>query len=342
VARALGIASLFFAGWLVLWLATDIILLAFIALLLAVALATPAAAISRRSRLTHGLALALVAFSLVAVLAAGLWVLGEQIVQQVEAFVADLPALLDRLQAAAQRLPGGSFLLERLDDVDPGELADPAIVGQAAGFLGGLVDVAVRIAFVVFLALFLAGKPAMYRDGLVRLAPRRSQGRAKEVLDQLGTTLQGWVLGQLVSMLLVGILVTVTLFLLGIPYALLLGLFAGIAELVPLFGPLIAYIPTVIVAFFADPQLAIWVTVLWIVIQQLEGNVIQPMVQRWAVDLPMALTVVAVLLGGTIFGPLGYFIGTPLMALVLVSIKMLYLHDVRGQHVELPGGEEEG
>jgi predicted PurR-regulated permease PerM len=342
VARALGIASLVLAGWLVLWLATDVVLLAFIALLLAVALATPAAAIAKRSPLSHALALALVVASLVATVAAGLWVLGEQVVQQLEALIADLPALLERLQLSAQRIPGGAFLLERLDEVDPLELADPTLVGQAAGFLGGLVDVAVRVAFVVFLALFLAAKPATYREGLVRLVPHASQRRARTVLDGLGKTLQGWVLGQLVSMLLVGSLVSVTLLLLGVPYALLLGLFAGLAELVPLFGPLFAYIPTVIVAFFTDPTLAIWVTALWLVIQVLEGNVIQPMVQRWAVDLPMALTVIAVLLGGTLFGPLGYFIGTPLMALVLVAVKMLYLHDVRGQHVELPGGNEEG
>jgi predicted PurR-regulated permease PerM len=338
----LGLASLVLAGWLLVWQALDILLLGFIGVLLAVALATPAAAIARTTRMPHWLALVLVTGTLLALIATAAWFAGDQLVKQLAGFVEDLPQILARLQGFLQDTPVGEWLLERLENAEPADIAGVGMVGQVGEALVWTFELLIRVVFVVFLALFLAAAPGKYRRGLVRLAPSHAQRRTGEVLDQLATTIQGWILGQLASMLLVGILATVGLFLIGVPYALLLGLFAGLAELIPLFGPIFAYIPAVLVALVDGPMQALWVTVLYLIIQQLEGNVIQPIMQRFAVDLPPALTATAVLLGGALFGPIGLFIATPLMAIVLVLVKMLYLHDVRHQHVELPGGNEEG
>jgi len=161
------------------------------------------------------------------------------------------------------------------------------------------------------------------------------------VYDQIAVTMQGWIIGQLASMLVVGILATIGLLLIGVPYALLLGVLAGLAELIPYFGPVFAFIPAAIVALLVGPQQLLWVVILYLVIQQLEGNLIQPMVQRHAVELPRPLTVVAILLGASLFGVLGMFVATPLMAIALVLVKMLYLHDTLGQAIDLPGGNEE-
>jgi predicted PurR-regulated permease PerM len=332
----LGLTALGLALALALGQALDVVLLAFIALLLAVALATPAAALARWTRLPHWATLLAVALAILGAVGAGLYLLGEQIVAQAVAFAEDLPRILDRLRSFLEGLPGGDRIVERLDQTEPGDLASAEVVGQVGVALGTMMDVLVRIAFVLFLALFLAASPRRYRDGLVRLAPPRSRARARELADHVTVTIQGWILGQLASMLVVGALATIGLLVIGVPYALLLGLVAGLAELVPIFGPIFAFIPAVLVAFTVDPTMALWVAGLYLVIQQLEGNVIQPTVQRVAVDLPQALTVVAVLLGGALFGTLGYFVATPLMAIALVVVKMLYLRDTLGDAVELP------
>jgi predicted PurR-regulated permease PerM len=337
----IALGSLALAIWLLAWNALEVFLLAFIGLLLAVALATPASALASRTRVPHWLALGIVAMTLVALIAVGAWFLGDALLVQVTGFIEDLPQIVERLQSTLQRLPFGPEAIEAVEDVEPLGIADPAMVATAAGFLGGLIEFGIRIVFVVFLALFLAAAPSRYREGIVRLIPPQGQRRANEVFAELTITIQGWILGQLASMLLVGVLATVGLLVIGVQYALLLGLFAGVAELIPIFGPLIAWVPAVLVAFAEGPTQALWVTGLYLVIQQLEGNAIQPMVQRFAVDLPQALTVVAVLGGGVLFGPIGLFIGTPLVAIVLVLIKMLYLHDVLGQSIELPGGRSE-
>ena len=343
VLRVLALTTLFVAGALLLWNAADIVLLAFIGFLLAVALATPASAIAKRTRMPRWLALMLVTLAILALLIGGAWFAGDQIVQQIAGLIEDLPAIAERLRDMLERMPGGDWLREQLQDVEPMALTDLelGLVGQVTGSLAALFEVLVRITFVVFFALFLATAPQRYRDGLVRLSPPVSQARATEVYDQIAVTMQGWIVGQLASMLLVGILATVGLLVIGVPYALLLGLLAGLAELIPIFGPIFAYIPAAIVALLVGPQQLLWVTILYLVIQQLEGNLIQPMVQRHAVDLPRPLTIVAILLGASVFGVLGMFVATPLMAIALVLVKMLYLHDTLGQKVELPGGKKE-
>lgn len=327
---------------LLLWHASDIVLLAIIAVLLAVALATPSAAIASKTPLPHWAALGLIVLGIVAILSVGLWLAGEQIVLQIAGLVEDLPAILERLQGALERVPAGDWILARLAAAEPADIAGIGMITQVTDAIGGAMAVLIRIVFVVFLALFLAAAPKRYRDGVVRLAPPRAQRRVRQVLGQLAITIQGWILGQMASMLLVGILATVGLMIIGVQYALLLGLVAGVAELIPIFGPIFAYVPAVIVAFAEAPQQALWVTVLYLIIQQLEGNAIQPMVQRFAVDLPQALTVIAIILGESLFGVLGMFVATPVAASILVVVKMLYLHDHLGQAIELPGGKSEG
>jgi hypothetical protein len=223
VLRVLALTTLFVAAALLLWVAADIVLLAFIGFLLAVALATPASAIARRTGMPRWLALLLVALAILALLAGGAWFAGDQIVQQIVGLIEDLPAIAERLRDTLERVPGGDWLRDQLEDVEPMGLADLdlGLVGQVTGSLAALFEVLVRITFVVFFALFLASAPQRYRDGLVRLSPPASQARAREVYDQIAVTMQGWIVGQLASMLLVGILATVGLLVIGVPYALL-------------------------------------------------------------------------------------------------------------------------
>ena len=162
------------------------------------------------------------------------------------------------------------------------------------------------------------------------------------MLNALGTTLRAWLLGQLISMFLVGFVVTTGLLLIGIPLALLLGILAGLFEFIPIVGPVAAFIPAALIALSQGSQALLWVVLLYLFLQQLEGNVIMPMVQRRAVHLPPALTITALFVGEASFGLLGMLVATPLLAVTVVAVKMLYLNEVLDHRVELPGGMEEG
>jgi predicted PurR-regulated permease PerM len=119
-------------------------------------------------------------------------------------------------------------------------------------------------------------------------------------------------------------LATVGLMLLGMPSALALGIFAGLAEFVPIVGPVMAAIPALIIAFSLDVTTALWVLGLFVVIQQIEGNIIQPIVQRQMVRIAPAVTLFAILAFGVLFGPLGLLLAAPLTVVVRVLIRDLY------------------
>lgn len=137
-------------------------------------------------------------------------------------------------------------------------------------------------------------------------------------------------------MAIVGTLVGLAMWLVGVPLALVLGLIAGLLEF-PILGPILGYVPVILVSLLQGPQTALSATLAYNVIQQLEGNALVPIVERKTVYLPPVLTLVAVFLGGALFGPLGVVLSTPLVAAIYVLVKMLYVEDVLGRPVELPG-----
>jgi predicted PurR-regulated permease PerM len=338
----LGLVALFIAGALLLWNAYEILLLAFVGMLIATFLNAPAGFLARHTKVPYGLALAITIVTLLAIGVAGAWRFGPPLAEQAMDLTEQLPNSVSRVLEAVQSAPGGAWLLERLEANVDLESDDIDLVGGVTSTASALANAGAKLVYALFIGVFLAIAPARYRDGVVRLLPPGKQDRGREVLNALGTTLRAWLLGQLVSMFLVGVVVTTGLWLIGIPLALLLGIIAGLSEFIPIVGPIVAFVPAALIALSQGTQALLWVVLLYVLLQQLEGNVIMPLVQRRAVHLPPALTITALFIGEATFGLLGMLVATPLLAVTLVLVKMLYLNEVLDQHVELPGGMEEG
>lgn len=202
------------------------------------------------------------------------------------------------------------------------------IVTSLFGAVGGLV-------IVLFIAMYVAADPHLYRKGLLHLIPHRQRGHASELLTTLGTTLRQWLIARLIAMVLIGLITGLALAALDVKAAAALGVLAGLLEFVPFFGPVASAIPAVGVALVDSPQKALYVVLLYIVVQQLEGNVITPLVLEKRLDIPPVLTVVAVAALGMVFGILGMLVAEPLLAVVLVTTKMLYVNDVVGDDVRI-------
>jgi predicted PurR-regulated permease PerM len=338
----LGLVGLFLVIGLLLWNAIEIFVLAFVGFLVAALLSAPAGFIAERTRIPYGGALAITVVVLVSLGIATAWWIGPRIGEQVVDLAEQLPDGIERIVTTVERLPAGTWVLARIEETADLDGADFDMVGGVTGTAAALGSAGAMLLYVVILGIFLASAPGRYRDAVVRLLPRGSRERGREVLTELGRTMQWWLLGQLISMFLVGMVVALGLWIIGIPLALILGLIAGLFEFIPIIGPIIAFVPAALIALSQGTQALMWVVVLYLAMQQLEGNVIMPLVQKRAVDLPPPLTITAVFVGGSLFGFLGMFVATPLLAVTLVLVKMLYLHEVLDQHVELPGGREEG
>jgi predicted PurR-regulated permease PerM len=204
------------------------------------------------------------------------------------------------------------------------------IFSSTLSVLGGIL-------LVVFVGVFVAVDARTYHRGLLHLFPHRMRPQASEVLTAAGATLRRWVVAQLVGMLAIGVLTSVVLMVLGVEGALALGIIAGLLEFIPILGPILSAVPAVAMGFLDGPQMAVYVVLAYIVIQQVEANLLYPLLMKKGLEIPPVLTLVAQGVMALVFGFLGLLVAVPLLATIMVPIKMLYVRDVVGDEVTLPG-----
>ena len=192
-----------------------------------------------------------------------------------------------------------------------------------SSFFGGLADIYI----IFFLGIFFMVQPEVYKKGIIKLFPKQQRESTSNILNTISFTLKRWLLGKIFSMLVVGILTGVGLSILGIPLALTLALFATLVTFIPNFGPIISLIPAFLLAFTKGTDYAIYVCLLYIGIQALESNIITPLIQRKMISFPLALVLMAQVILGIFTGILGLILAVPVVAIVVVLIKMIYIKE---------------
>jgi predicted PurR-regulated permease PerM len=312
------------------WLGRDILFTAFLAILLAsfISIFVDKLERLRVPRPLAAFGVLLLLFGLLAGLFVLVW---PTLSDQFTAMSRELPQALARLTAWFQAklhaitgaIGGAQPDLERRLRARLGNDLMTVVTG-AVPLLNTALGAVLGIFIIVSMAAYLAISPGTYRGGIVRMLPARSEKRAEEIFGKLGHTLRMWMVGAAASMLLVGTLSAVGLWLLGVPAPLALGLIAGLLEFVPYFGPLAAAVPAIGMALVVSPTKAIYVAILYTVIQQVEANAIQPIIMKRAVKLPPALTIFSQALMGLMFGFLGLLLAVPLLAMLRVLFNEAY------------------
>jgi predicted PurR-regulated permease PerM len=216
------------------------------------------------------------------------------------------------------------------------------IAGYLFGFVGSTVEIVVYVLLALFLAIYIASEPEMYHRGLMHLFPHRARARAGDVLTQIASVLRKWLVTQLIAMLVLAVVWAIALSVLKVKAALALAVIAGILEFVPTIGPTMAVIPALAMAALDSPGKALSVLIVYLVIQGFEANVLIPMLMNRRISLPPALTIVTQALMTLAFGFLGLMVAVPLLAAVLVPIKLLYVEDVVGDSVTPEANGETG
>jgi predicted PurR-regulated permease PerM len=153
-------------------------------------------------------------------------------------------------------------------------------------------------------------------------------------MDEMGSVMRLWFVGQLVRVVLMTLFVWPVLYLIGLPGPFVLGLQAGLSNFIPYLGPIAAALPIALVAMPLGVSLLIWAVVIYTIIQSVEGYVIGPLIQRQAVEIPPAWTLAAIVLLGALFGVLGIALAMPLVAVVRVAIVRFYVEDYLGDDPE--------
>lgn len=316
------------------WTLRNVILLVFAAGLLAIAFYRGAFWLRRLTGGPHRLMVAVVLLLTLTVLGLLGLLFGNQIADQVEGLRQRLPAIREAFQGLLARF---GFAGVTVGDVMQ-QLRSSAdqLVGPASVVLSGGAAVLGGVFLIVFVAVFLAGEPEPYRDGLIRLFPPHRRERLREVLAEATRILARWLFYQAVSSSITGTITGVGLWLLGVPLAGLLGLLTGLLGFVPIIGSVLGAILAVLVALTVDPVTALWVAVFSVAVQQFEGNVLIPVVQGEGVDLPPALILVGVLGFGTLLGIPGTILALPLLLVGRVFVERLYIEDVLEHRGSIP------
>jgi len=216
------------------------------------------------------------------------------------------------------------------------------VAQHALGVIGSTVELIIYLLLVVFLAVYIAVEPDLYYTGLLHLIPHAARPRAREVLVGMAGVMRRWLLTQVIAMVTIGVIWGVALSILHVKAALALAVIAALLEFVPTIGPTIAAVPAIAVGILDSPQKGLEVIGLYLLVQGIESNILIPMLMKGQIDLPPGLTIVWQALMALAFGFLGLLVAVPLLAAIVVAVKMLYVRDVVGDDIHLGRAAEGG
>ena len=228
-------------------------------------------------------------------------------IEDTQKYIFDLFSKYPKARAYLERIPLGSAAKNTIQTLFQG-------IQFGATAIGGLF-------FILILALYYAATPASYLDALLSALPARLRNRARELFTLSGSALRAWFLAQLIAMLIVGSATAIGLLIIGVQYWLVIGLLFTVLDIVPYLGPFVAAGVAVVITLATDPDKTVWALGLFIIIQQLEGDLIIPLVMKGRITLPPIQLIVLMLVFTQWFGILGVLIAPPVLAI----LRTLYL-----------------
>ena len=317
----------------------DVLIVVFLAIILAVYLDAVSGFLQRRAAFPPAAALTVAVGLTLGALVGVVFLIVPAVASQVQDLVGNLPSFLTELDQSINRLLRGIPVLRRgaSEGGSPGILATSLneLVGVVRGavvpYLKGGIELVIEGVSVFVMALYLARNPSIYVEGLVALVPPDRRRLARVILYDLKLTLHAWVVGQLIAMVLLAALTTLGLWILGVPYFLAFGVFAGIAAIVPFFGTLFStLIPALFALGVAGLGKAIAVALMGVGVHLIEANFVAPLVMERQVNLPPVITIAGVLIIGKIFGLAGLIVAVPILAFVMVLIRHILVGEVYG------------
>jgi predicted PurR-regulated permease PerM len=188
------------------------------------------------------------------------------------------------------------------------------------GVIGGLAALLV----VLVLAFYIVVEDDRARKYFKNLAPVEYQPYISQLIGKMQTKMGAWLRAQIILGLIVGVAVYIGLSLLGVKYALLLALMAGLFELIPYAGPVLSLIPAVLISFVQSPIKGLFVIILYLVVQQLENNILVPKIMQKVVGLNPVVSIVAMLIGWKLGGVLGAILAIPVATMAAVLLEDLF------------------
>jgi len=332
VLTTIGLIMLIVGALALAYFTFDVILVVFGAVLLAILLRGIAVPMGRFVPLSDTWLVLITVALLLAVSAAAIAGLAPSVGEQVRHLRAELPRSFAAAGDYLMQFSWGREMIGQLPDLSGlwQNILSGGVLSRVGGIFSSTVGAVGNVLILILLAIYFAVEPRFYVNGIIQLFPVSSRDAAARVFEQIGTVLTWWLVGKVGSMLFVGVVTWIALSILGVPMALTLGLIAGLLSFIPNFGPILSAIPAVLIAFVESPTKALYVVLILIGVQIVESNIVTPLIDRETIELPPGLTIIFQLALATLVGGLGLVLATPLLAVIMVVVQMVYVQGVLG------------
>lgn len=291
----------------------------------------------KKFKVKRPLAITIVFLLLISVLGLVISFFIPRLLEQIKSLVIGLPGYLSELQHFLTNLFDNSHIswLQKVDlhtymDKFEGSLTTIlkkfilSLTTSLGSVIGTITSVTVTLVTVPFILFYMLKDGEKLVPTVEKLFPKRNQSKVRRLLHEMSTTLSRYISGQMIECLFVGTFSAIGYSMTGIPYALLVGLFAGITNIIPYLGPYIGLMPALFLAFSKSLSTVFWVIVVCIIVQQLDGNLVYPNVIGKSLHLHPLTIIIILLVAGNIAGLLGMILGVPLYAVTKVIVKFIY------------------
>lgn len=300
----------------VFWLIREVVLFLFISLILALAL-EPFVDFLVRKKFHKGFSVVLVVLTMLFVVIGLASVSLVPFIHQTQILIANFPNYIKYLSG----IPGAGEYINKFNDGIFAQLnqSGGSVINFTLNAFSGFLSLILIFVFTIYMLIDFKNLRLMFVDFF-------EDGRREEIqrlVNKIETRLGGWLRGQIFLMFIIGFFTYIGLLILGMDYALALAVIAGLLEIVPIIGPIISVVPAAFIAFFISPVLGIGVVVLYIVVQQLENNVIVPKVMQRAVGFNPLVTIIALMVGGQLLGVVGAILAIPILITIYEVFKYI-------------------
>ena len=327
---SVGIVAFVVIMTLIIYKTFNVFLLLLAASLIALFFNAVSSKIRKWTGLNDGISLAVTIVLMVLLAGLFFWLVGAEAQNQYKEMQEAVPVMIDNAQDYLNKTTLGQKISDQITDIENQKKVLPFLQDFFKSSFGVFGDLYI----VVFLAMFLSVSPFDYVNGVVNLVPRRGKVKAKQLFENIGYNLKKWIKGAMISGFVIFVLISIACLILGLDMWLILAITAGLLNVIPNFGPIIAMIPAVMVALLTSPTQALLVAGSFILVQAIEGNLITPNIQKKLLSIPPALLISFQVLMGTLAGGWGIVLAVPMLVIVITVVKNLYLDGNIGLETE--------
>jgi predicted PurR-regulated permease PerM len=315
-----AIICLFITILLILRIAFNILLMAFAGVLIAVYFQGLADFLEKKLKLNRKAAFITSITGTLLVLVLLTWLIGATIQRQAAELSDALPHTINTAREKLSHTTIGQKILKYSSGDNSQKLMDAASTLFRTSF-----GVAGELYIILFFAIFFTADSSLYKKGFLSLFPGNKKNTGETIFHRIGIALKGWLKSILISMVLIAILLAGSLALIGLRVTIVLGLFAGMLEVIPNFGPMIAMIPGVLLGLSISTKTAVIAALIYISCQTVVGSFVTPMVQKKIIQIPPAVAFMSQLIMGILSGVLGIILAVPILSIIMILIDELYV-----------------